>query len=116
MKTGMGNQTFEHVRAKTRANYYSVKALCVYLGIQLNDDDFDVYVTYEELRGQADPVQLKVPVGERPHNAIKDEWEKNRIIIQIPDKIELPLHQVKMERKASTRSPSGSALIGELNI
>lgn len=116
MKTGMGNGTFENVRAKIRANYYSVKALCVYLGIKLNDDDFDVYVTYENMRMPSDPALMKAPVGKKPSNVIKSEWEKNRIIIKVPDELELPLIPIKMKRIVSANSPMGSALVGEIKI
>jgi len=116
MKTSMGAQTFEHVRQKTRANYYSVKALCVYLGIQINDDDFYVYVTYEELKKPVDTAVLKAPLGIAPKNVIKSEWERNRIIINIPEELELHLHPVKMQKQSSQNSPSGTALVGSITL
>lgn len=115
MKTTMGTKKFIEVKQKTRAGFFSVKALCAYLGIQLNDGDFDVYVTYEQIKA-TDPVLLKAPIGEMPENIIKSEWEKNRVIIKVPEKLELPLIPVKMERKASSTYPLGSALIGAVMI
>lgn len=119
MKTTMSPNSFEHVRAKVRSNYYSVKALCVYLGISLSDEDLEVYVTYESLNGPTDPAMMRAPIGTKPTNAIYSEWRKNRITIQIPDDLTLPLVAVQMERvprNGAGAAGSATALVGSIQL
>lgn len=122
MKTGMGNETFLDVKKKVRANYFSIKALCTYLGIELSDKDIEVYVTYSSRSSNVtpnetpNPATLKAMIGERYTGVMQSEWNKDRIVLQNPEQHEFVLHKVEMQKVSSQNSPSGEALANSILI
>lgn len=122
MKTGMGNETFLDVKKKVRANYFSIKALCTYLGIELSDKDIEVYVTYSSRSSNVtpnetpNPATLKAMIGERYTGVMQSKWNKDRIVLQNPEQHEFVLHKVEMQKVSSQNSPSGEALANSILI
>lgn len=123
MKSGMGKRTFLDVKRKVRANYFSIKALCAYLGIELSDKDIEVYVTYSSNSSNVtpnetpNPATLKAMTGQRyTGDVMQLEWNKNRIELKKPEKHEFVLHKVEMQKVPSPNSPSGQALVNSISI
>ena len=122
MKTGMGEGTFADEKKKVRADYFKVKALCLYLGIDLSDENIRVYVTYEEKKAgitpnkTADPATLRTAVGEKYESIMQSEWNQGIITIETAEKLTFPLHTIKMNKVISSNSSSGTALVNTINI
>lgn len=122
MKTGMGYETFLDVKKKVRANYFSIKALCTYLGIELSDKDIEVYITYSSRSSNVtpnetpNPATLKAMIGKQYKGIMQSEWNKNRIVLQNPEQHEFVLHKVEMQKTSSPNSPSGKALANSILI
>jgi|GEM_PF-1105887 len=122
MKTTMGEETFKGVKRKIRASYFSLKALCVYLGIELSDTDIEIYVTYEKETPDitpnhtSNPATLKSPIGHRYRNLMQSEWNQNKLILRNPEQHEFILHKIEMKRIDSEKSPSGSVLVNSIQI
>lgn len=122
MKTGMGENTFIDVKKKVRANYFSIKALCAYLEIELSDRDIEVYITYESRNPNVtpnntpNPATLKAKTGEKYTSLMQSEWNKNRIILPGLENHEFVLHKVQMQRKTLEGDPPKSVLTNSISI
>lgn len=87
MKTSVGLNTWSDIKYKLRASYLSIKAISVYLGITIRDEDITAYTTYEKdekmaISNMIDPKVALPHIGDKAINAKKDEWDAG--IINIP--------------------------------
>ena len=87
MKTSIGFETWNNVKYKLRSSYLSIKAVAVYLGITLSDENITVYTTYEndekmEVENMTDPKVILPRVGGKAIDAKKDEWDAG--VINVP--------------------------------
>lgn len=87
MKTSVGFRTWSDIKYKLRSSYLSIKAIAVYLGITLSDENITVYTTYEndekmEVKNMTDPKTMLPRVGDKAIDAKKDEWDAG--VINVP--------------------------------
>lgn len=107
MKTSMGEGTFRDVKTKVRADYFKVKAICMYLGIPLFDENIMVYVTYEQEKlGRTpchteNPATLKAQVGEKYESLMHSEWNQDKISVATAKKQVFHLKKIRMCRESS---------------
>ena len=88
MKTSVGFETWSDIKYKLRSSYLSIKAIAVYLGITLSDENITVYTTYEndekmEVKNMPDPKVILPRVGGKAINAKKDEWDAGFINVPV---------------------------------
>ena len=88
MKTTVGFETWNEIKYKLRSSYLSIKAIAIYLGITLSDENITVYTTYEndekmEVKNMTDPKVILPRVGGKAINAKKDEWDAGFINVPI---------------------------------
>ena len=88
MKTSVGFETWNYVKYKLRASYLSIKAIAVYLGITIKDDNITVYTTYENdekmrVENTTDPKAMLPRVGDKAIDATKDEWDAGIITVPV---------------------------------
>lgn len=88
MKTSVGFETWSDIKYKLRSSYLSIKAIAVYLGITLSDENITVYTTYEndekmEVKNMPDPKVILPRVGGKAINAKKDEWDADLINVPV---------------------------------
>ena len=78
MKTTVGLRTWHDIRHKMRASYLKIRALAVFLGIELSDDNIFAYTTYEKadlsIRNTTNPRAFFPLLGEFALNVEQDEW------------------------------------------
>lgn len=113
MKTSVGNNTWNDIKAKIRSSLLNIRALCEFLGITVNE--IYTYTTYERdcfnsLKDTADPKTMLPQFGEKAINFKRDEWDKGVINITIDTMVTLPHAAIKMERNED------GELIGSLAI
>lgn len=87
MKTTVGFKTWSNIKYKLRSSYLSIKAIAVYLGIKLSDENITVYTTYENdkkmrVENTTDPKAMLPRVGDKAIDAKKDEWDAG--VINVP--------------------------------
>ena len=87
MKTTIGFKTWSDIKYKLRSSYLSIKAITVYLGITLSDENITVYTTYENdekmsISNMTDPKVALPHIGGKAFNAKKDEWDAG--VINVP--------------------------------
>jgi hypothetical protein len=87
MKTSVGFKTWSDIKYKLRSSYLSIKAIAVYLGIKLSNENITVYTTYEndekmEVKNMTDPKVILPRVGGKAIDAKKDEWDAG--VINVP--------------------------------
>ena len=88
MKTSVGFRTWSDIKYKLRSSYLSIRAIAVYLGIKLSDENITVYTTYEndekmEVENMTDPKVILPQVGGKAIDAKKDEWDAGFINVPI---------------------------------
>lgn len=88
MKTSVGFETWNYVKYKLRASYLSIKAIAVYLGITIRDDNITAYTTYENdekmtIANMNDPKVILPRVGGKAIDVKKDEWDAGFINVPI---------------------------------
>lgn len=88
MKTSIGFDTWGEIKYKLRSSYLSIKAIAVYLGITLNDENITVYTTYENdekmrVENTTNPKAMLPRVGDKAIDAKKDEWDVGFINIPV---------------------------------
>lgn len=84
--------TNRDIKLKTRATYLNSLAIASVLGISIQEENVDVYTTYENekfysLEGTTAPL-AKPMLGEKKYDSKKEEWEKNRIFVNLGDKVQ----------------------------
>ena len=87
MKTTVGFETWNEIKYKLRSSYLSIKAIAVYLGITLSDENTTVYTTYEndekmDIKKMTDPKAMLPQVGGKAIDAKKGEWDAG--VINMP--------------------------------
>ena len=87
MKTSVGFKTWSDIKYKLRSSYLSIKAIAVYLGIKLSNENITVYTTYEndekmEVENMTDPKVILPRLGGKAIDAKKDEWDAG--VINVP--------------------------------
>lgn len=111
-KTSVGFSTWEDVKLKFRASLLSVKALCVYLGIEINK--VYAYTTYEiekfKESQDTNPALKKTLLGSRPAPAPLKEWESGFVCLDTYDKVKLPHKAIHLNRNEN------DILYGEYSI
>ena len=87
MKTTIGFMTWENIQYKLRASYLSIKAIAVYLGISIQDENITVYTTYERdcfnITDMNNPMIVVPPVGSRAMDVKKHQWDGDFIHVPI---------------------------------
>jgi len=88
MKTSIGFETWNNIKYKLRASYLSIKAVAVYLGITIRDENITTYTTYENDEKMAiskmnDPKVTLPRVGGKAIDVKKDEWDAGFINIPL---------------------------------
>lgn len=88
MKTTIGFKTWSDIKYKLRSSYLSIKAIAVYLGITLSDENITVYTTYENdekmsISNMTDPKVALPKIGGKAVNTKKDEWDAGFINVPV---------------------------------
>lgn len=113
MKSSIGNKTWNDIKLKMRSSLFNVKALCVFLGITV--ENIYTYTTYENERfipasSTTDPKTIVPLLGKKAMDSKRDEWDKNIMKLSIDEVVTLPHRAIQM-----VRSEAGE-LQGTLNI
>lgn len=99
MKTSVGFKTWEDIQYKLRSSYFSIKAVAIYLGISIPDENITVYTTYErdcfEISNMNDPKIIIPPLGGRAIVVKKYQWDKGFIHVPIIVSESNPSHFLK---------------------
>ena len=87
MKTSIGFETWSNIKYKLRSSYLSIKAVALYLGIIIRDENITTYTTYEkddkmEVENMTDSKAMLPRVGDKAIDAKKDEWDAG--VINVP--------------------------------
>lgn len=88
MKTSIGFKTWSSIKYKLRSSYLSIKAIAVYLGITIRDENITAYTTYEndekmKIENMTDPKLILPQVGGKAIDAKKDEWDAGFINVPV---------------------------------
>lgn len=106
MKSSVGYKTWrEIIKPKVRTSYLTALALADFLGIQIQDTV--AYTTYEidkfnDKANSANPRALVPQLGRMAQDANRDEWQKDRIILNIDGEFVIPHRKIKMQRNSTT--------------
>lgn len=99
MKTSVGFKTWENIQYKLRSSYFSIKAVAIYLGISISDENITIYTTYErdcfEISNMNDPKIIVPPLGGRAIDVKKYQWDKGFIHVPIIVSESNPSHFLK---------------------
>ena len=87
MKTSIGFNTWlDDIRYKMRSSYLSIKAIAVYLGVTIKDENITIYTTYEKdcmnISEMQSPQTMLPTIGGRAVDLKKEEWDAG--IIRVP--------------------------------
>ena len=87
MKTSIGFETWGKIKYKLRSSYLSIKAIAVYLGITMSNENITIYTTYENdkkmrVENTTDLKSMLPRVGDKAIDAKKDEWDAG--VINVP--------------------------------
>ena len=87
MKTSVGFKELYEIKYKLRSSYLSIKAIAVYLGITIRDEDITVYTTYEKddklkIANTTDPTVVLPHIGSKAFDIKKNEWDAG--VINVP--------------------------------
>lgn len=113
MKSGVGYKTWlESIKPKIRTSYFTALAIAEFLGIQIQG--ITAYTTYEKDKfedavNRADVRTLIPLLGRVARDPNKDEWKKDRIILNVDEELVIPHKRIQMKR-----NPSTGVLEGEL--
>ena len=114
MKTSVGNRTWLEIKQKVRTCYMTIKAVAVFLGIEIND--VCVYTTYEfdkfsDYPKETTNTKLYTPLLGKKMPNCKEEWDNNFIKLNFGIELKLKHKPIKM-----IKSTDGTTLIGNYNI
>lgn len=86
MKRTISRNNWYNVKDKIRASYFTIKALSVFLGISLRDEDIFAYTAYgyDKMSSMDTGTSIRLPTGERVVNYV-DEWKSGRIYVKLVD-------------------------------
>ena len=100
MKTTVGARTWFDIKQKVRTSYLNILALAATLDIDIQK--VVVYTTYNENKfdvPDTNPRAKVAPLGIKPIDPQKDEWDKNIIHINLGELRELQHYPVLMQRE-----------------
>ena len=88
MKTSVGLETWSDIKYKLRSSYLSIKAVAVYLGITVKDENITVYTTYKDdkkmdIKNMTDSKVILPRIGDKAVNPKKDEWDAGFINVPV---------------------------------
>lgn len=115
MKSGVGYKTWiESIKPKVRTSYFTALAIAEFLGIRIQDTI--AYTTYEndrfgDMNHMVNPRTLVPFLGQAARDANRDEWKKDRIILNVDGEFILPHKRIQMQR-----NPVTGVLEGELTL
>ena len=89
MKRTIGSKTWNNVKEKVRASYFTIKALSTFLGISLRDKDIFIYTAYgfdktdlKDKNPEDKGMSLRQKTGE-PATDFITEWKGNHIYVNL---------------------------------
>ena len=115
MKSGVGYKTWtESIKPKVRTSYFTALAIADFLGIQVQEAL--AYTTYEndkfdDISNLTNPRTLVPLLGRPAWDANKDEWKKDRIILNVDGEFAIIHRRIQMKR-----NPHSGVLEGKLTI
>lgn len=99
-KTTIGFNTWREIKGKFRASLLSIKAVCVYLGIEI--EKVYAYTTYEKEKVKesqnTNPALKKVLLGLAPDKDPVKEWNSGEVTLNTFDKIKFPHKSIILKR------------------
>ncbi|MDO5148661.1 MAG: hypothetical protein Q4D76_04630 [Oscillospiraceae bacterium] len=111
-KTTVGFNTWNDIKGKFRASLLSIRALCVYLGIEI--DNVYAYTTYETDKFKesqdTNPVLRKSLLGVTPYPDPEIEWNSGFVCLNTFDKVKFPHSPILLKRNEK------GVLCGEFSI
>ena len=114
MKSTVGAKTWFSIKAKIRTSYFTALALANVLGITIIK--VHTYTTFEEEKftpksQTVNPATLHHLTGKLAIDPKSDEWDKEKILINVGTQISFPHKAIKMNR-----SEDNSRLLGALTL
>lgn len=112
MKSSVGYQTWlEKVKPKVRTSYLTSLAIAKFLGIEISETF--AYTTYEtdkfsDGERKANPRMIFPFLGQAAHDALKDEWQKDRMFLNLGDEIVITHKKIHMIKNNITGILEGS--------
>lgn len=106
MKSGVGYKKWiESIKPKVRTSYFTALAIADFLGIKIGDTI--AYTTYEndkfeDVNNLANPRTLVPFLGQAARDANRDEWKKDRIILNVNGEFVIPHKKIQMQRNSVT--------------
>ena len=116
MKTSVGSETWKTIKQKTRASLLNSLAIASFLGITIEPNDVQVYTTYEneafnKIENGTAPVTYKLPLGKKPYDVKKEEWDQDRIAITLGQEIFLRHKAIRLQRNVVEKQLEGQLII-----
>lgn len=113
MKTTIGRKTWDEIKLKFRASLLDMKALAVFLGIDITE--VKSYTTYETYKvqplSQTPDLALHKPKTGEKNISLEDEWSKGCVYLIFGE-----LHKIEHKSIKMTRVAQGQPLLGTLTI
>ena len=115
MKSSVGYKTWiDSIKPKVRTSYFTALAIADFLGIRIRDAI--AYTTYEsdkfgDMNHSVNPRTLVPLLGQAARDANRDEWEKDRIILNVDGEFIISHKKVQMQR-----NPVTGVLEGQLTL
>ena len=115
MKSGVGYKTwFESIKPKVRTSYFTALAIADFLGIRIRDAI--AYTTYEndkfgDVNNLVNSRTLVPLLGQAARDANRDEWQKDRIILNVDGEFVITHKKIQMQR-----NPVTGVLEGQLTL
>lgn len=117
MKSSVGYKTWlESIKPKVRTSYFTALAIADFLGIRIQEAI--AYTTYEndkfdDASNLTNPRTLVPLLGLAAWDANKDEWKKDRIILNVDGEFAIVHRRIQMKRNSDTGILEGKLTIEE---
>ena len=115
MKSSVGYNTWlESIKPKVRTSYLTSLAIADFLGIKITD--IVAYTTSDEEKFSANsnktnPRAFVPPLGKKARDPVKDEWEKDQLLLELGEEFKIVHKRIKMNKDEKT-----GVLLGNLVI
>lgn len=115
MKSGVGYKTWiESIKPKVRTSYFTALAIADFLGITIQKSI--AYTTYEndkfgDMNRLSDPRTLVPLLGQPARDANRDEWKKDRIILNVDGEFVISHKKIQMYRNPATGVLEGQLIL-----
>lgn len=115
MKSSVGCNTWlDSIKPKVRTSYLTSLAIADFLGIKISD--VIAYTTYEtdkfsDERNKTNPKAMIPLLGKAARNPQKDEWEQDKMFLEMGCEVSIPHRRIKMERNPETNVLEGELII-----